>query len=65
MAGSYDGKQWEKMIDLEEQPSGGYSYPAIIQDKAGIIHITYTYTYNYTYNRESIKFIQLKCVAGR
>src|SRR5690606_28916335 len=54
IAGSYDGKIWEKLIDLEDQPSGEFSYPAIIQDKDGIIHVTYTY------NRERIKYVQLK-----
>lgn len=54
IAGSYDGKTWEKLIDIEDQPSGEFSYPAIIQDRAGRIHITYTY------NRERIKYVQLK-----
>lgn len=54
IAGSYDGKVWEKLIDLEDQPSGEYSYPAIIQDKEGNVHVTYTY------NREKIKYVQLK-----
>ena len=54
IAGSYDGKIWEKLIDIEDQPSGEFSYPAIIQDKEGNIHVTYTY------NRERIKYVQLK-----
>jgi alpha-L-fucosidase len=54
IAGSYDGKIWEKLIDLEDQPSGEYSYPAIIQDKEGNVHAVYTY------KRERIKYVQLK-----
>lgn len=54
IAGSYDGKIWEKLIDLEDHTSGEYSYPAIIQDKEGNVHATYTY------NREKIKYVQLK-----
>lgn len=54
IAGSYDGKTWEKLIDLEDQPSGEFSYPAIIQDKEGNIHAVYTY------NREKIKYVKLQ-----
>lgn len=54
IAGSFDGKIWEKLIDLEDQPTGEYSYPAIIQDKAGMVHVVYTY------KRERIKYVQLK-----
>jgi len=54
IAGSYDGKRWEKLIDIEDHPSGEFSYPAIIQDKVGDIHVTYTY------NRERIKHVQLR-----
>jgi|AGTN01.1.fsa_nt_gi Predicted neuraminidase (sialidase) len=54
VAGSYDGKIWEKLIDLEDQPAGEFSYPAVIQDAEGTIHVVYTY------NREKIKYVQLK-----
>lgn len=54
IAGSYDGKIWEKLVNLEDQSSGEFSYPAIIQDKEGNIHAVYTY------NREKIKYVQLK-----
>ncbi|MDD4516741.1 sialidase family protein [Massilibacteroides sp.] len=54
IAGSYDGKIWEKLVDLEDHSSGEFSYPAIIQDKEGIVHAVYTY------NREKIKYVQLK-----
>ncbi len=54
IAGSYDGINWEKLIDLENYESGEFSYPAIIQSRDGNIHVTYTY------NREKIKYVQLK-----
>ena len=53
IAGSFDGKTWEKLIDIEDQPSGEFSYPAIIEGKDGAIHITYTY------NRKNIKYMKL------
>jgi len=45
---SKDGINWEPVILLEDEP-GEYSYPAVIQSKDGLVHITYTF------NRESIK----------
>lgn len=43
VAGSYDGKEWKNLIVLEDYPDGEFSYPAIVQGKDGIVHITYTY----------------------
>ncbi|MCE5345196.1 MAG: exo-alpha-sialidase [Bacteroidales bacterium] len=51
---SSDGKNWKKLIVLEDQPEGEFSYPAIIRGKDGKIHITYTY------NREKIKYVRLE-----
>jgi alpha-L-fucosidase len=51
---STDGKDWNKLITLEDQPEGEFSYPAIIQSKDGSVHIVYTW------NREKIKYVQLK-----
>lgn len=39
---SNNGKNWEKIITLENEP-GEYSYPAVIQSADGLVHITYTY----------------------
>jgi predicted neuraminidase len=39
---SQDGKQWKTILTLERD-KGEYSYPAIIQAKNGLVHITYTY----------------------
>lgn len=39
---SDDGKLWQAALVLEDQP-GEYSYPAIIQTKDGMVHITYTW----------------------
>lgn len=39
---SKDGKEWTRVLTLEDQP-GEYSYPAIIQAADGRVHITYTW----------------------
>jgi len=52
LALSRDGTAWEPVMTLEDEPiEDGYAYPAIIQSKDGLVHITYTY------NRRSIKYI--------
>jgi len=50
---SKNGKKWKAAILLENDsnPKGEYSYPAIIQAKDGLIHVTYTW------NRELIKYV--------
>jgi alpha-L-fucosidase len=52
--GSEDGITWKELLVLENQSSGEFSYPAIIQAKDGSIHLTYTY------NRKKIKYISLQ-----
>ena len=42
VAVSRDGKDWKRALDLETAP-GEYSYPAIIQTRDGLAHITYTW----------------------
>ncbi len=51
---SYNGENWEKIIDLENQDKGQFSYPAIIKSSDGLIHIVYTY------NRKYIKHVSFK-----
>lgn len=42
LAASQDGTNWSAALVLESEP-GEYSYPAIIQTKDGLVHITYTW----------------------
>ena len=53
LMGSEDGNTWEELLVLEDQSSGEFSYPAIIQAKNGTVHLTYTY------NRKRIKYVSL------
>lgn len=50
VAVSKDGRAWQQVITLEDQP-GEYSYPAIIHASDGKVHITYTW------KRERIKHV--------
>lgn len=41
---SDDGVSWRSVLTLESAPLGnGYAYPAVIQTKDGMVHITYTW----------------------
>ena len=51
---SSDGSSWEEIYPLENHDKGEYSYPAIIQDEEGLVHVTYTW------QRERIKHVVLK-----
>ena len=42
VAVSQDARTWHAALVLESDP-GEYSYPAIIQTKDGLVHITYTW----------------------
>jgi predicted neuraminidase len=59
LAWSEDGLNWTDLLVLENEETGEFSYPAIIQSADGKIHITYTH------NRTQIKYwkIRLKKVA--
>lgn len=49
---SEDGKIWKAALVLETGPaSAEYSYPAVIQTRDGLVHITYTW------NRKKVKHI--------
>jgi len=50
LAISSDGNNWRSVVVLENSP-GEYSYPAQIQSKDGLVHITYTW------KRERIKHV--------
>ena len=43
LAVSKDGKTWEAALIFEDEPKREFSYPAIIQTKDGLVHITYTW----------------------
>jgi predicted neuraminidase len=51
---SPDGVTWRDVIELEnDHADQGYSYPAVIQTRDGLVHITYTW------RREKIRHIVL------
>jgi predicted neuraminidase len=59
VARSSDGKSWEPLVVLEDQPTGEYSYPAMIQTGDGLVHVTYTW------RRERIKHVVIDVKGGR
>ena len=42
IAVSADGRSWQPAVTLEDSP-GEYSYPAMIQTRDGLVHVTYTW----------------------
>ena len=53
VAVSSDGKKWLAALVLEDEPGApnGFAYPAVIQSRDGLVHITYTW------RRERIKHV--------
>lgn len=51
---SSDGKKWKKVLELENNKTGEFSYPAVICAKNGDVHITYTY------DRRNINHVVIK-----
>ena len=51
---SMDGLQWKTILDLENEPKGEFSYPAIKKTLDGKVHILYTF------NRRKIKHVELE-----
>jgi predicted neuraminidase len=47
------GVQWLKVLELENEAGKEFSYPAVIQHKDGMVHITYTWM------RERIKHVTI------
>ena len=43
LAISSDGLHWTKVVDLEKEKSGEFSYPAAIETDDGHVHVTYTW----------------------
>jgi predicted neuraminidase len=39
---SRDGRQWSPIATLEQAP-GEYSYPAVVQTRDGLVHVSYTW----------------------
>jgi predicted neuraminidase len=54
LAISKDGTNWKDIYTFEDEKTGEFSYPAIIQSADGLVHITYTS------NRKNIKYVILK-----
>jgi cyclophilin family peptidyl-prolyl cis-trans isomerase len=40
---SEDGKSWRRVLTLEEEKGAEFSYPAAIQTRDGLVHVTYTW----------------------
>lgn len=53
LAISSDGKVWEEFLKIEDEPTGEFSYPAMVRASDGKIHISYTW------NRKKIKHLVL------
>jgi predicted neuraminidase len=51
LAVSKDGLTWEAVAFIEKEEKGEFSYPAMIQTKDGLVHMTYTW------NRRKIKHV--------
>jgi predicted neuraminidase len=53
VAVSSDGHAWQAALVLEDEPGREFSYPAVIQTRDGLVHVTYTW------RRERIRHVVL------
>lgn len=53
VAVSSDGRTWSAAVVLESTPRSEFSYPAVIQTRDGLVHITYTW------KRQRVKHVVL------
>ncbi len=51
LAISVDGQEWKAVTTIENEPTGEFSYPAMIQSDDGLVHMTYTW------NRKKVKHV--------
>lgn len=51
LAVSKDGLAWEAVAFIEKEDKGEFSYPAMIQTRDGLVHMTYTW------NRQKVKHL--------
>ena len=59
VAVSDDGRNWTRVLTLEEEKGAEFSYPAVIQARDGLVHITYTW------KRQRIRHVVLDPAAVR
>lgn len=50
---SNDGVRWRRVLTLEDSPKEEFSYPAVIQTRDGLVHVSYTW------KRQRIKHVVL------